>query len=158
MPYEGARDKSQEYKLCLGSEVIVNLLSVVKNPFQYEVYFDNFFTSYELATVILKERGFLATGTIKDNRTRKCLLEENKSFSKNPRGTFDYAYDNDEKICIVKWHDNSIVNVASNHLRFRGIPHCKYETIQSQGEKGYFCTSASNDCHLQQTHGWGRFT
>lgn len=57
---------------------------------------------------------YFATGTIRDNRTNKCPLENVKSLGKKKRGAFDFAVDEAIELSLVRWNDNSIVTVASN--------------------------------------------
>lgn len=47
-----------------GCGVVLNLLSVVENPANHVIYFDNFFT-YFYRLCHLKNIGFIATGTIR---------------------------------------------------------------------------------------------
>ncbi|XP_068234189.1 piggyBac transposable element-derived protein 3-like [Palaemon carinicauda] len=54
--------------LLLGSEVVLNMLSVVNNPFSYNVYFDNL--------------GFNATGTMREKTISKCPLKESNAMKK----------------------------------------------------------------------------
>lgn len=97
----------------LGTRVVTNMLSVVDDPYGYTVHFDNYFTSYGLLT-ILKEKGFRASGTIRDNRTEKCPLKPVKEIEKSKRGVFDYRFDQNSKIAMVRWNDNRCVTVGSN--------------------------------------------
>ena len=112
--YCGAKGISGERsKLPLGSRVVLDFLDSVPNPSDHIVFFDNFFTSYDLL-VELKERGFRAIGTVRDSRTKKCPLESNALFKKQKRGYFDCRFDKTNKIIFVKWNDNSAVTVGSN--------------------------------------------
>jgi hypothetical protein len=43
-------------------------------------------------------------------------LEDCKTLVKKPRGSFDYAFDEESELSVVKWNDNSVVIVASNTL------------------------------------------
>ena len=55
-----------------------------------------------------------ATGTIRENRTEgenKQLIQI-KELQKQERGTYNYCSDGKEY--IAKWHDKSVVNIASN--------------------------------------------
>ena len=55
----------------LGQQVVLDLLEVVSRsskPKYHEIYFDNFFTSTRLLQ-LLSEKGFIAVGTIRENRT-----------------------------------------------------------------------------------------
>ena len=76
-------------------------------------YFANFFTSYKLLSE-LSDKGVKATGTIRETRianaTKKII--NSKDIKKEERGTFNFC--SDEKVYLAKWHDNSIVTIASN--------------------------------------------
>lgn len=64
----------------------------------------------------LKSRGVKGTGTIRENRLSKnCPIVSSNEMKKQPRGNFDYASTVDNEIIVCKWHDNSIVNIASNY-------------------------------------------
>lgn len=79
----------------------------------YHFYFDNLFTSMNLLKQ-LKERGYSATGTIRDNRIPKdCPLPGKKDMSKKNRGSFESVTCEPHKIIIVRWMDNAVVTVAS---------------------------------------------
>ena len=112
LPYAGAQNKKHS-ELGLGGDVVMSLLSVVKQPLNHEIFFDNFFSSFKLFAH-LKQKGFFATGTIRDNRTMRCPLSDTKAIRKANRGAFDAAYDVESKISIVRWNDNAVVTVGSN--------------------------------------------
>lgn len=110
IPYQGAKEKSMEP---LSQRVVEDLLSVVKNPKHHRVYMDNFFTSYGLC-IRLKEKGFCATGTVRDNRMGKCPLVPLKQFSKRERGSSNALFDKVNKIAAVRWNDNRVVSLLTN--------------------------------------------
>nr|CAI5834682.1 unnamed protein product [Callosobruchus analis] len=112
IPYGGAQNQTHS-NLGLGGDVVMSLLSVVKKPVNHQIFFDNFFSSFKLF-VHLKNNGYFATGTIRENRTNKCPMENCKSFAKKKRGTYLSTYESESKVCIVRWQDNSVVTVASN--------------------------------------------
>lgn len=58
------------------------------DPANHKVFFDNFFTSYDLLCD-LRRLGYRATGTISENRTKKCPLTNAKDMKKKARGEFD---------------------------------------------------------------------
>lgn len=93
-------------------QLIEDLLQEHKNkPFRF--YFDNLFTSVKIL-YHLKEEGFEATGTIRENRVPKnCPLRSVKQMKKAKRGTYDYALTTDKKVVITRWMDNSTVTVVS---------------------------------------------
>ena len=62
----------------------------------------------------LTKKNMRATGTIQENKTEGAnkQLIQNKELQKQEKGTYDYC--SDGKVYIAKWHDNSVVNIASN--------------------------------------------
>jgi DNA excision repair protein ERCC-6 len=100
----------------LGSRVINRMVDVIVTEsaaVHHEVYFDNFFTSYDLMTD-LSRRDICATGTIRENRTAGAgkAMVDSKQLKKKERGTFDYR--SDGEVFVAKWNDNSVVGIASN--------------------------------------------
>lgn len=120
IPYAGATPKKEKSNLGMGGEVVVELLSIVDDPGNHEVYFDNFFSSYKLL-LSLQKKGFYATGTVRENRTNHCPFEPLKSMSKKPRGTYDEFFDKTTNMSLVRWNDNSVVTVISNHLNSQPV-------------------------------------
>ncbi|GLV38098.1 hypothetical protein CBL_10065 [Carabus blaptoides fortunei] len=121
--YSGAEQRKDKHdNLPLGSKVVLQLLDIIENPSDHEVYFDNYFTSYNLI-VILKEKNTKATGRLRENRTKKCpLLSTNEMKQKN-RGYYEYKYDKKELILCVRWKDNSIVTMPSNCEPLSSVKH-----------------------------------
>ena len=70
--------------------------------------------------IYLKKEGLLAVGTIRSNRLQGCPLLSNKDLQKSAMGASDYRIDNNSGIIIVKWLDNSVVQLTSNYV---GIEH-----------------------------------
>ena len=64
----------------------------------------------------LKEKGILAVGTIRANRLGDCSIMANKDLAKQDRGAMDYRVDGNSGIIVVKWVDNSIVQLVSNYV------------------------------------------
>ena len=110
--------KLEEYEGWLGAHVINKLLAALSECTdirKHHIYFDNFFASVDTLSR-LSERNIHATGTVRENRLSgaKQALVSSKEMKKRERGTYD-------KVCngivfVCKWHDNSIVNIASNTL------------------------------------------
>lgn len=115
-PYQGSSSNiPEEYaELGLGSAVVLNYADVLKTlPFApFHLFFDNYFTSLSLMRE-LKLRNIKATGTMRENRIPGSPLEPSIDLKKKARGTFDYALADDD-IVVCKWHDNSVVTLASN--------------------------------------------
>lgn len=107
------KDSTRHEGDSLGSQVVQQLLTVVEHPECHTITFDNFFTSLELLTT-LKETGFAATGTIRENRLRDCPLVKSKTMKKEPRGSIEYR--GNGSVVVALWRDNKPVFVASNHV------------------------------------------
>lgn len=88
-------------KMPLGSKVVQQLLSHVPYPSDHIVFFDNFFTSYDLL-LKLKQQGFKATGTLRKNRSGKPPFPSSKDLKKKPRGYYDYRLETKNSILITK--------------------------------------------------------
>ena len=78
-------DQSENHSL--GYRVVTSLLNCIRNPLCREVYFDNFFTSYNLLQS-LREKNVKVTGTVRDNRLNSYPLMESKAMKKKNRGLF----------------------------------------------------------------------
>lgn len=76
------------------------------------VYFDNFFTSHQLLTD-LALKGMRAIGTIRENRTSHCPRTSTANMKTQERGSYDYRLDG--QVACVRWNDNAVVTLASNH-------------------------------------------
>ena len=92
----------------------INSTYSVSDPIDHVVFFDNFFSSYDLF-VALKNKGFRATGTLRENRLRKCPIPPAKELKKQERGWLKYAFEETNEIFIAKWKDNSIVILGTNY-------------------------------------------
>ncbi|KAK3881610.1 hypothetical protein Pcinc_011466 [Petrolisthes cinctipes] len=101
-----------QLRLGLGASVVLSFASHLPKDFKsYSIYFDNFFTGLPLLDELTK-LGHKGTGTIRENRTEKCPLETTQVMKKKSRGTMNMR--TSDNIAIVRWHDNSIVTLASN--------------------------------------------
>lgn len=109
-PYQGAGTSIPE--LGLGGSVVVKLASVLPLD-NYVLYFDNFFTSLRLLHH-LSVNGVKATGTVRANRIEDCPVMTVDQIKKLPRGTSDHRIDSVSNILVARWHDNSVVTLASN--------------------------------------------
>lgn len=89
----------------------MNCISVCESPASHHLYFDNFFTHYDLVSS-LKSLGYRATGTIRVNCMKGCVMKGVEGMRKSERGTYDYRSDGDVE--MVRWNDNSIVTFCSN--------------------------------------------
>jgi len=114
--YQGKEPTATAQQETLGKIVINTMVGIItenSDALNHELYFDNFFSSYELMCE-LAEKDVRATGTIRENRTggAKQKLIGSKELQKKDQGYFDYCTDG--KVFVAKWHYNSIVTTASN--------------------------------------------
>ena len=93
-----------------GETAIMKKLEILETPSDHVIYFDNFFSSYDLFRE-LSEKGIRATGTVRINRTNKCTLFKDV-IKKSDRGTFDYKSDGNVLFCT--WKDSSVVSIGTN--------------------------------------------
>lgn len=70
MPYGGKFSNNDVFDLGLGDEVVLSLLLIVQEPSIH--IFSNLFSSYKLCC-LLRDNGFIATGTIRENQTCSSL-------------------------------------------------------------------------------------
>lgn len=112
IPY-GGKVENVDKHMALGTRVVLDLLSVVENPERHRIFFDNFFSSYSLFAT-LKEKGYFATGTVRENRVPKCPIDSKKNMSKQKRGSYVCAFDPNLEVLVVQWNDNSVVTVMTN--------------------------------------------
>ncbi|CAK1601731.1 unnamed protein product [Parnassius mnemosyne] len=116
-------------KASLGNRVVKSLLNKMPTiPEEHTVYFDNFFTSCDLLRD-LKESGYKATGTIRDNRTKKCPLRPVNIMKKSARAEFDYKFDINNELLLVRWKDNIVCTIGTN-----------FDTIEPIGKVKRWCS------------------
>ncbi|GFU03774.1 chimeric ERCC6-PGBD3 protein [Nephila pilipes] len=94
--YSGRKNESSG--MHLGEDVVTQLLSKIADPSRHEIYFDNFFTSYNLLKKLADSR-IRATDTVRSNRIRQCPLLDNNTLVKKTRRAMDYCTDGTVFIC-----------------------------------------------------------
>ena len=120
IPYQGKLNGNKEGPL--GPRVVKQLLEIVTDANKHDVYFDNFFTSLPLLEE-LKQMYLPATVTIRLNRVPGLPSPTNNEMAKEERGFMCVSSAND--ICLVRWVNNKVVMVASNHLTHEPNKNCK---------------------------------
>ena len=112
-PYQGAGTNDKIEDLGMGGSVVSDLISELPNTNNYGLFFDNLFTSLPLMKH-LNERDYSGAGTIRGNRMEGAPLTEPALLRKKERGEYCQLTDDTTGITLVRWHDNSIVTLASN--------------------------------------------
>lgn len=93
----------------IGKSGLVVLELAESLPPGSQLYFDNWFCS-PLLIRRLKEMGYGATGTLRQNRRAGCPLK--KELKREGRGAHDYK--SSDGVVVCDWNDNRIVSVVSN--------------------------------------------
>ncbi|KAL7880514.1 hypothetical protein SRHO_G00027680 [Serrasalmus rhombeus] len=107
---------SQQHRkqLGLGAGVVYHLSQRITEA-NHKLYFDNYFTTYNLLE-LLAERKINAAGTARVSRFARPPLQSDKEMAKKPRGSCDEVISRDGKVALVKWYDNRPVLMASNFV------------------------------------------
>ncbi|KAL1426107.1 hypothetical protein MTO96_018580 [Rhipicephalus appendiculatus] len=100
--------------LGLGGSVVLRLCQELPKGRDFKCFFDNYFTSVNLLHE-LQMAGIQATGTIRGNRPTGCNLSE-KELRKEGRGAMDTKTTEEGDVVLVRWLDNSVVNIASTQV------------------------------------------
>jgi Transposase IS4 len=112
--YQGNAAKTKsEYGL--STDVVLKLTSTLPTGCNYKIFADNFFTSTILMALLLK-RSIHYTGTVRNGRLPNCQLKDEKTLSKQGRGSIDSLVQKDPKIVAVRWFDNRPVTLASTFV------------------------------------------
>ena len=79
---------SQSTKWRLGENVALQLIECLTPSASFEIFMDNYFTSFRLITH-LGVNNIRATRVLNKNRLRKCTIIGNKQLQKKERGHFE---------------------------------------------------------------------
>jgi len=63
----------------------------------------------------LRSWGIWSVGTVRSNRLRGCTLKSERELRKVGRGATDIAVDANSGLVVVRWLDNSAVQLSSTH-------------------------------------------
>lgn len=125
----------------LGSRVVKGLLAKAPTkPEEHAVYFDNFFTNYDLL-LDLKTLGYRATGTLRENRTKRCPLIPTKDMRKKPRADYDHSFDKANEILMVRWKDNNVCTIGTN-----------FDTLEPMGKVKRWCSMKKQKVDVPVPH------
>lgn len=117
----------------LGASVVVHLTQRLEKTGGYKLFFDNYFTSYNVLQ-ILKKRNIYAAGTARINRFGVTSLRTDSEMKKEARGFSDQVVSKDGDIVLTKWLDNRTVVLASN---FVGVGNEDYVERWDKKSKAY---------------------
>ena len=116
----------------------------------HQLFFDNFFTSYNLIKR-LTSQAVKATGTNRENRTNSTTknMTSHKGLKKTRRGSLDYRCDGE--VYIAKWNDNCIIHICSNYSTHLPLQKCK------RNVKGFTLDVSQPNLITQYNKGMGGF-
>ena len=137
--YQGSSTEFNEEtlkKYGLGAATVLHLSQRISNE-GHKLYFDNYFSSYQLLQT-LKSKKIFAAGTVRVNRFYKPPLLEDKSLKHTGRGSYDEVTNEDGDVVLVKWMDNRSVILASN---FVGVGSLDEVSRWDKSEKKYVTVS-----------------
>ena len=111
-----------------GTRVVNSHCNVIENAENYKIYFVNQFTSIPLLED-MRRRQTKATWTLRSNRVQNCPITKCETIKKKERGFFEEHNCGD--ISIVRWNDNQVVTLASNHSTSSPTSTCsRYSRVQ----------------------------
>ena len=103
------------HQLSASAQSVVQLCYNLPRHAGKYVFFDNWFTTLDLL-FHLKSISLQAIGTIRANILQSCPLIPAKDLKKQERGAVDSRVDNNSGLVIVRWLDNSALQLASNFI------------------------------------------
>lgn len=106
------------YGLGILSDIVIHLLKGLPEHQNYGVYFDNWQKAH-------RNKGFVATGTVRINRLGKINLDSDAKLKANGRGSYDYRVESANDIKVVKWFDNKTVQLLSTDYGIEPISSCR---------------------------------
>lgn len=114
--YQGSStqiDENMQKNFGLGGAIVLKLVENLK-PNKHFLFFDNYFSSYNLFCCLSKYKIF-AAGTIRINRFNNPPFPKDKQLAKMGRGT-SFEICSNHNIALVKWFDNKAVQLGSNFI------------------------------------------
>ncbi|MCL4125853.1 UNVERIFIED_CONTAM: hypothetical protein GTU68_039532 [Idotea baltica] len=121
--YTGKGTIEDTENIGLSSSFVLKLTEDVPKKQNYKVYFDNWFSSLAL-TSILKDQGILCVSTVRHNRLKGTLFKDTKQLKMEGRGSFDYCVEKVSDCIAIKWHDNKEVHLLSNYAGIEPLDKC----------------------------------
>ena len=105
---------SDKTKLGVTGDLVMRLCEHLPHHENFKLFFDNYFTSLALIKE-LYSIGILSLGTIRGKRLMgaQTLLLSEKCLKTMGRGSYDWRVDASFNISVIKWQDNSVIQLAS---------------------------------------------
>ncbi|XP_018020808.1 piggyBac transposable element-derived protein 3-like [Hyalella azteca] len=112
--YTGKSQKNDDLGVGVSSAYVLRLAEGIPKHLNYKLFYDNWFSSVDLSSK-LKESGILNVSTVRANRLKGCIMENDKKLQKEGRGSFDYRVETNRDVIAVKWFDNKSVHLLSTY-------------------------------------------
>ena len=111
------KSTNDQHVLGITGDLVMRLSENIPVNQNFKVFFDNFFTSLPLLKQ-LRQNGILALGTIRPNRMQGAqkIMESEKALKSKGRGSYDWRVDCSSNITVIRWQDNSTVQLASTFV------------------------------------------
>ncbi|XP_037518745.1 piggyBac transposable element-derived protein 3-like isoform X2 [Rhipicephalus sanguineus] len=123
--YQGKAFMKVENRPDLGLGPNVVQLFATTLPLGTSLFFDRYFTTLPLIEQLGK-MNLRGTGTIMKNRLpMTAKLEDDKTLAKQGRGASSQAVNVSSSTCLVKWIDNKVITIASNHVGEEPFGKCR---------------------------------
>lgn len=141
--FTGANDNIRtdtEPDLGVSINVVVRMARSIPRDMNYQLYFDNWFTSLQLQ-VYLAKAGILSLGTVKRNRLPNCKLSTEKELKQRGRGSYS------EQVCTVDgvdlsaiaWYDNKTVHLLSSFVGSQPLCEVKRYFVSKKAHQMVTC-------------------
>ena len=95
----------------LRENVVLRLMDCLTPTFGFDIFMDNYFTSFRLLTH-LGVNNIRAAGVLNKNMICKCTFIGNKELLKKERGHFEQRTSSKKKLCNFDLNDSSAVYIA----------------------------------------------
>ena len=112
-----SNEKEEQPELLMGGNVVRRLCDRLPSNVNHKLYFDNYFSSLNLLRYLTKEK-IWAIATIRQDRLKGGgrYLKSQKELQKDGRGSSDWVVEANSGIIVVRWLDNSAVQLTSNYM------------------------------------------
>lgn len=98
----------------LGATIVLHLAKRI-NRTGHKLFFDNYFSSFQLFE-ILAQKQIYAAGTIRLDRFAKPPFKSDSDMKKMGRGCSEEIVNSNGTVACIKWYDNKCVALASNYI------------------------------------------
>lgn len=124
--YQGSTtemNSEQQEVFGLGASVVLKLAERI-NEINIQLYYDNFFSNYNLLQY-LRNKHIYAACTARLDRFQKPPFSSDSAMKNMGRGSCEELISGDGEVILTKWFDNKPVTMASNYMSIGSADQCK---------------------------------